>query len=410
LKICDLTQSYNPTSGGIRTYLHEKRRHIKRLPQHEHILIVPADRDETVREDNLTIYHIKSPVIPGCEPYRFIWRLGKVFTILRKTQPDIIELGSAYLLPHIAFLYRLFFPVTLVGFYHTDFPSAYVYPSMKRLGGKRFARCCRFVAERYARFIYNRFQMNVVCSQLMKEKLDKMKIRNIERINLGVDIEVFHPGKKSAVFRREQGIKNEEILFIYSGRLDSEKRVDVLLQAFDQVSDKIKAKFILVGEGPCKDLVQSYEKRNSSIKLLPYENNREKLARFLASSDIYLTAGPHETFGLSIVEAQACGLPVIGVNGGALAERVDSSVGALAAVDSVEDFCKHILDLSQNGYKQKGVHARKLVEENYNWQHTLTKLTAFYEKLHRRKARRAQFYPKKVFSLGSLYHSGRNYR
>ncbi|MBD3386388.1 glycosyltransferase [candidate division KSB1 bacterium] len=409
MKICDLTQSYNPTSGGIRTYLHEKRRYLKKLPRHEHILIVPGEKDEMVKEENLTIYCIKSPVIPRCEPYRFILRVDKVFSILRKTKPNIIELGSAYLLPHVVFLYRLFFPVTLLGFYHTDFPTAYVYPAMHKVAGKHVAWFCRFLVEKYARLIYNRFQMTFVCSQLMKEKLERMEIRNIKRINLGVDINVFHPGKKSAAFRREQGIKNEEILFIYTGRLDSEKRIDVLLQAFEQVSDKVNGKLILIGEGPYKDLVQRYEKQNSKIKLLPYENDRHKLAKFLASSDIYLTAGPHETFGLSIVEAQSCGLPVIGVDGGALAERVNSTVGALGAVDSIEAFRDNILALSVNGYKQKGINARKLVEENYNWQHTLSKLMAYYEKLHRRKVNRPSLHTTKMFSLGSRYHSGRHY-
>lgn len=409
MKICDLTQSYNPTSGGIRTYLHEKQQFFRTHPDHEHILIVPGAQDEVIRDRNTFVYKIKAPSIPGCEPYRFILRLDKVYAVLRKTKPDIIELGSAYILPHVAFFYRLFYPVVLTGFYHTDFPSAYVYPAIKNTSGKGIANLCSLLAAKYAAVIYNRFATTLVSSQMMKAKLEKTGVNNIEKINLGVDVDMFHPGKKSFAVRKALGLGGNQILFIYTGRLDSEKRVNLLLEAFDQVSDRIDGKFILVGEGPHKSLVQQYEQKNSRIKLLPYENDRIKLARLLASSDIYVTAGPHETFGLSIVEAQSCGLPVIGVRGGALIERVDQSVGNLGKVDSVDGLKENILDLSQNGYKQKGQKARKMVEQNYHWHYTLTKLYKIYEKLYHNKNKRHSVRVKKMLSLGSFHHSSRYY-
>ena len=78
-----------------------------------------------------------------------------------------------------------------------------------------------------------------------------------------------------------------------------------------------------------------------------YVNSRKRLSKILASADIYVTAGPHETFGLSIIEAQASGLPVVGVQAGALTERVTEATGILGPVDSPADMAMNLLELSE---------------------------------------------------------------
>lgn len=61
---------------------------------------------------------------------------------------------------------------------------------------------------------------------------------------------------------------------------------------------------------------------SGSSCLLPYRFfwRPDRIRRALAAADIYVTAGPHETFGLSVIEAEASGLPVVGVDAGALRE------------------------------------------------------------------------------------------
>lgn len=380
MKICDLTQSYTETSGGVRTFIHTKRNYITEQTKHQHLLIVPGEQDSIERDGRATTVKIAANRVRGCEPYRFITRLDKVFAVLQKERPDIIELGSGYIFPYVAFLYRAKYNKPVTAFYHTDFPSTYVYPALRRLSGRHIGEIGEQLTTSYVRTLYNRFDATVVSSEALYKKLTRNGIRRLSLIPLGVDTEMFHPRHRSLQLRRKYGIQNDQLMLFYHGRLDYEKRIRLLLDAFDKVSDKINGRLLIMGEGPLRDYAQQMAASNNKILILPYEQDRELLARHLASADIYCTAGPHETFGLSVVEAQASGLAVCGVRAGALKERITEHVGLMAKPDSVSDYAGSLLNLAQNGYPQKGINARHLIANKYSWSHTFSKLQKIYDK------------------------------
>lgn len=235
------------------------------------------------------------------------------------------------------------------------------------------------VAEEYVRFMYNHFDATVAASDLMAERLSDMGVQRIHKIPLGVDLDLFHPCKRDAAFRESLRLGDNDILLVYSGRVDSEKRIDILLKAFDYISGGFGGALIIIGNGPSKQKVEHYAKKNPKIHFFQYNNDREFLSKILASADIYVTAGPHETFGLSVVEAQASGLPVVGVRAGALLERVPESVGILGEVDSPESLARNILNLSLNGFRIRGKNARRYVEMNLSWEKTFNKLFDLYD-------------------------------
>ena len=76
-----------------------------------------------------------------------------------------------------------------------------------------------------------------------------------------------------------------------------------------------------------------------------YLDKRAELARWLASADIYVSAMADETFGVSIVEAQASGLPVVGVSAGAMIDRVTAATGRLGPVGDAEAMARNILEV-----------------------------------------------------------------
>jgi alpha-1,6-mannosyltransferase len=193
-----------------------------------------------------------------------------------------------------------------------------------------------------------------------------------------VDHSTFHPDHRDPEFRKSVGAGDRDIVFIYAGRLDSEKRVDLILDAFERLCPAFPGRLLLMGEGPLKSRIQEMSKTNPRIHFLPYEKNRDRFARILASSDVYVSAHPFETFGLSVAEAQACGLAVIGVNAGALKERVTESVGVLAEPDSVESMAASIMAMSRNGYKEMGRQARLWSESYWPWERTFDTLFGHY--------------------------------
>jgi alpha-1,6-mannosyltransferase len=152
----------------------------------------------------------------------------------------------------------------------------------------------------------------------------------------------------------------------------------VILEAFKQIPAPHSFYFLCVGDGPMKHELMQAIAGEPQIKMLPFEKNRKKLAEIFASADMYITAGPHETFGLCVLEAQSSGLPVIGVQAGALPERVPENVGLLGPVDSPSEMALNILILSKMNYLKLGRNARRLTEQNYAWDQIFAQLFQFY--------------------------------
>jgi alpha-1,6-mannosyltransferase len=268
--------------------------------------------------------------------------------------------------------------VPIVGFYHTDFPSAYVEPIILPILGKKSACIAKTLSSQYAKYIYNKCDVTIAPTEMFRKKLISYGIKRPVYIPLGVNTELFNPARHDKSIRERLDIEDDELMLIYSGRLDSEKRIDVLVKAFEKLPGALKAKFVVVGDGPYRKELESAQRRIKGLTVLPYIGDKIKLAYLLSAADIYVTAGPYETFGLSVLEAQASGLPVVGVKSGALLERVNPSIGILGEVDSPENMAENIVTLYHNGYLDKGKEARKMVEKKYSWDKTFNQLFDLY--------------------------------
>ena len=105
-----------------------------------------------------------------------------------------------------------------------------------------------------------------------------------------------------------------------------------------------------------------------------FVSDRAELARALASSDIYVSAMADETFGVSIIEAQAAGLPVVGVASGAMPLRVDPMLGLLGPVDDTSAMAANVVRIWAGDPAAMGRAARRHVEANFSWERTFARL------------------------------------
>jgi alpha-1,6-mannosyltransferase len=386
MKVCDLTQSYAPTGGGVRTYIHAKRDHIlEHRPEDEHLLIVPGPEDSVRREGRSTVYTVASPLVPGSQVYRLFLRSDKVLRILRTEHPEVVEVHCAYNLPWTALYYRRGHPAArVVGCYMTDVPQAYVAPAATRLLGGRVGRGAASLADGYVRRLYSRCDATMAISPALATRLREIGVENVECVPLGVDLETFHPPRRHPVVRARLGVAADERLLIYAGRLDDEKRAALVVDAFQQLPESFRGRLALVGDGPLREELERRAERDGRIHVLPFEQDRRRFATLLASADLYVSGMPFETFGLSVIEAQACGLPVVGVASGAMLDRVPegSGVGRLGPVDSAEAMAANILALApEEGRREAGRRARALAEAEFSWQTTFGRVFALYHRL-----------------------------
>jgi len=355
---CDLTQSWSDVGGGVRTYLLHKRRHILESTPHRHLMIIPGARDEVVEEERAVTVTIRSPHVPGSPHYRLMLRNGAVRAALERFRPDLIECQDAYNLPWAAIGHRRRHPDTaLIAAYMTDFPTVYVERPLSKVLTKPVASVIGRICYAYCGLLYRRFDSVFALSRNGGgAKLRALGIEPLEIVPLGVELGEFGPARRDPRLRATLGVSDDQPLLIYVGRLDGEKKPDVVVDAFRRLPDALGAKLVLLGEGPLRSDILAL--RDERIIMPGYVKNRAELSRWLASADIYVSAMADETFGVSIIEAQASGLPVVGVAAGAMIDRVASGTGRLGPVDDAAVMSTNILEVWNSDRTAMGEAAR----------------------------------------------------
>ena len=371
---CDLTQSWSSVGGGVGTYLKRKRAHILDNTPHRHLMILPGERDEIEEDGRAITAWIRSPNVPFSPHYRLLLRNHAVRRILERYLPDVIECQDAYNLPWAALAHRDCHPQTaLVAGYMTDFPTVYVERPFEKALGKRLARSAGWLSYRYCGKLYRQFDAVYALSDFGGgNKLRALGVEDVFILPLGVELSDFSPTLRDEQLRASLGLKNGQPLLIYVGRLDIEKRPDIVVDAFRRLPESLGARLVLLGDGPFR---QQFESLGDPRIVTPgFVNDRAALSRWLASADMYVSAMPNETFGVSVIEAQASGLPVVGVSGGAMLERVRPGMGRLGPVGDPAAMAANIAEVWQGDHRAMGEAGRRYVAEEFSWQHSMAVL------------------------------------
>jgi glycosyltransferase involved in cell wall biosynthesis len=147
------------------------------------------------------------------------------------------------------------------------------------------------------------------------------------------------------------------------------------------------ATLLLLGDGPLRD--QFIGREEERIFAPGYCRDRDDLAAWLASADLYVSAMADETFGISVIEAQASGLPVVGVAAGAMVDRVPDGLGLVGEVDDAEVMASNILSVLSGDMAAMGERARAHALQ-FSWDQSMELLFGIvYRKALARAAARA---------------------
>lgn len=384
---CDLTQSWSDVGGGVGTYLRHKRSHFIENTPHRHLLIVPGPEDKVAQEGRAITATVRSPRVPGSPHYRLMLRNGAVRELLERFRPDLIECQDSYNLPWAAIGHRKRHPGTaLVAAYMTDFPTVYVERPFAKVVGPPLAGAASRLSYRYCGALYRRFDAVFALSENGgAAKLRSYGVGQVDIVPLGVELGDFSRSLRDPRIREALGVPEGRPLLIYVGRLDAEKKALVVVEAFRKLPESLGARLVLLGEGPLREEIEAL--KDQRIITPGYVRDRSELARWLASADIYVSGMADETFGISIVEAQASGLPVVGVAAGAMIDRVQPSTGLLGPVDDSTAMARNIVQVWSKDREQMAAAAREAASR-YTWRHCLDALfgTVYPRAFERRRA------------------------
>jgi alpha-1,6-mannosyltransferase len=254
----------------------------------------------------------------------------------------------------------------------TDFPTVYVERPLRKVLTPIVSGLLSRICYRYCARLYGHFDSVFALSENGgAQRLRSLGLHQVDVIPLGVELGEFSPERRDDRLRRKLGAGPDQPLLIYVGRLDGEKKPDLVVDAFRKLPDSLGAQLVLLGEGPLRGDIAALGDRR--IHMPGYVNGRAELARWLASADIYVSGMANETFGISIVEAQASGLPVVGVAAGAMIDRVTDSIGRLGPAGNSSAMAKNIVAV-WNGAREKMAEQARDEALRYSWDNSMDAL------------------------------------
>ncbi len=346
MHLVDTTLFYSPTIGGVKRYLTAKHAWLQAHTNWRHSILVPGEVEHL---EPGSVSTVPGHSWPGTFNYRLPLNPRRWARLLDQLEPDLIEVGDAFHPAWCAWRVAKRRNIPLVAFYHSNMPQ---------LIARRIGEPTERVLSRYVRWLYERYDAVFAPSRYMCGYLNSIGVRHTVHQPLGVDANVFHPSRRTLDLRRKLGLPQDTRLLVFAGRFSGEKNLNVLLHAFARLGAPYH--LLLIGG-------DRYARPNSNVTMIPYRRDSQELAQWIASCDALVHAGTKETFGLVLLEAMACGRPVVAACASAIPEIVDESVGVLAKPCDGESMAEAIRALYERDIDALGAAARARVLKQFTW-------------------------------------------
>ncbi len=232
-------------------------------------------------------------------------------------------------------------------------------------------------------------QCDAVIASTSLEKQDLVRLygadeQKITVIPPGVDTDRFHPPEDRQALRKELGFSDDPLVFTL-GRLDKRKGFDLYLRAAARVKELLgkngDVRFVL-SAGASKGHAREIKERDrlqelleslsieGSVTWLPILQE-DDIPRYYGAADVFVLPSRYELFGIVMLEAMACGLPVVATKFGGPPEVItDGENGRLVDPTDIESLATAITDLVRHPEQREkmGRAARRTIENSYSWE------------------------------------------
>jgi glycosyltransferase involved in cell wall biosynthesis len=321
LHIAVVTETYPPEVNGVaRTIgmmvaaLRERRHSIQLIRPRQSAEDAPeaATGFETILRPGLPLpqYRELRMGLPAKRALRQAWRIRR---------PDVVQVVTEGLLGNSAVTAARALGIPVASEFHTNF-----HDYSRHYGLGLFSE---FVA-RYLRRLHNRADCTVVPTAQMKSQLAAAGYRRLEVVGRGIDLDLFHPRRRSAELRRTWGAGDRDIVALYVGRLAPEKNLRLFFEscrAMQAVAPRLKV--VVVGDGPDGAALRAANRDFAFAGM----RTGGSLAEHYASADVFLFPSHTETFGNVTTGAMASRLAIVAFDYPAARECLRHRASALLA-------------------------------------------------------------------------------
>ncbi len=234
------------------------------------------------------------------------------------------------------------------------------------------------------KFIIEQSDGVTAVSKFLKDKtVTNFKVdKEIEVIYNFINTDQYKRIENSAL--RNSIAPSKEKILIHTSNFRPVKRVPDVIRIFKEVREKINSKLILIGDGPDRSACELLCRELNICSDVKFLGKQSDIVPLLSQSDLFLMPSQSESFGLSALEAMACGLPVISSSVGGLPElQVHGETGYIAEIGDIDRMARYCIDLLTNPAKHQRFSdaARNRAVNSFNEEKIVREYEQYYNKI-----------------------------
>ncbi len=396
MKICIFTETYYPVVGGGET---QARLLAEGLITNGHTVIVLTRRsDAALRQHEdygaVSVYRL-APAGSG-QLKKWGLLLSSLPALIRlRDQYDLIFVSGYRIIGLTAMLVGKWFrkPVVLKADSQGEMSGEFFESGLKKFGASRSSFPFRLFFGFRNMVLKNAEAFSAISPEIASEWIsNKVPLDKIHVIPNGVDTTRFTPvnAEQKAFLRKKLNLSQAATIVIYTGRLVSYKGLPLLLKVWKEISCKNEhVLLLLVGSGGldihnCEAELREYVYSASLEKQVMFTGAVRNVQEYLQASDIFVFPTENEAFGVSLVEAMACGLPVVTTPVGAIKTIVTHQENGLIVQpgNSKQLFEALCIMLSDRVLASSlGQAARQTVQEEYSAGNVTKKYISLFQRI-----------------------------
>lgn len=338
--VCLLTETFHPVTGGGETQARVLATGLATSGQVVQVITRRVDKALPAREWMGSVRLWRLP--PGGPGQLKKWGLiiSAFWRLLRLTRSyDVIIVCGFRVLgvPSVLAARLLGKPCVLKADSLGELSGEIFKAGLERAGLSHASRTFRFIMRLRNRVLLGATTF-VAISSAVEEELVACGVepRRINRIPNSVDTEIYSPPEVAMKLklRDSLGIPADSNVAIYTGRLVTTKGLPLLLSVWKKLASRYRgARLLLVGSGGlglqnCERELRGFVKRYSLEQSVIFTGSVENVHEYLQASDFFVFPSEREAFGISVIEAMACSLPVISTSAGGLSDIISDEVTA----------------------------------------------------------------------------------
>ena len=384
MKLGFFTDSYLPNVDGVVRSIVSTRPELEKRGHEVYTFASGTVQDGRANRDSRVFYY-RSLKFPAYPQYKIA--LFPYYSARKKARELELDLVHCHGMAAMGIAGRkaardLHLPA--VGSFHTLLPKG-----IQTIARRKWTRALgEAFLWRAMEWFYKPLDLVISPSEVIRKILLQHEIDSVVVPN-GIDLAKIHQLPKSVARKavaKEIGLQKGEKIILSAGRLSKEKHLEVVLHAFPKVLAHADSRLVVTGEGPARKEWEAAARKSGVSDKIVFTGfvPEEELPEFYSAADCFATASTFETQGMALLEAMACGTPVVGARSLAIPEVLkEGKNGFLFTPFHSHELAEKIVKLLEAGSARQKVFSKNALAtaEKFSLEKTTDLLLQAYEKV-----------------------------